>query len=110
VAAVMLLVGAALFDTTLVVISRLRARRPILFGGTDHTSHRLLRLGLGYGVVDSILVAGTAYTAGLGVLVARNVLPALPALAGASLPALVGLILLLRVPAYEGDQEFQLGA
>ena len=36
------LVGVFVFDTTLVVISRLRAGRPVLSGGRDHYSHRLL--------------------------------------------------------------------
>lgn len=31
-----------IFDTTLVVISRLRTRRPIYVGGKDHVSHRLV--------------------------------------------------------------------
>jgi UDP-GlcNAc:undecaprenyl-phosphate GlcNAc-1-phosphate transferase len=39
--------GVPLFDTSLVFISRFRRRAPLLQGGTDHTSHRLSRLGLG---------------------------------------------------------------
>jgi UDP-GlcNAc:undecaprenyl-phosphate GlcNAc-1-phosphate transferase len=39
--------GLPIFDTTLVTFARLRARRPVLQGGTDHSSHRLARLGLG---------------------------------------------------------------
>jgi UDP-GlcNAc:undecaprenyl-phosphate GlcNAc-1-phosphate transferase len=39
--------GLPVFDTTLVTFSRLLARRPISQGGTDHTSHRLARMGLG---------------------------------------------------------------
>ena len=44
--AVVLIMFPAVFDTTLVVISRTRAGRSIMVGGTDHTSHRLNRLGL----------------------------------------------------------------
>lgn len=40
------LLGVPLFDTVLVVLARLRERRPIQAGGTDHSSHRLARLGL----------------------------------------------------------------
>ena len=36
-----LIVGVALFDTSLVIWSRWRAGRPVFRGGTDHTSHRL---------------------------------------------------------------------
>ena len=39
--------GLPIFDTTLVTFSRLLNRRPVSQGGTDHTSHRLARFGLG---------------------------------------------------------------
>jgi UDP-GlcNAc:undecaprenyl-phosphate/decaprenyl-phosphate GlcNAc-1-phosphate transferase len=39
--------GLPVFDTTLVTFSRLLAHRPVSQGGTDHTSHRLARMGLG---------------------------------------------------------------
>ena len=38
-------VGLALFDTSLVIVSRLRAGLPIQLGGRDHFSHRLRLLG-----------------------------------------------------------------
>jgi UDP-GlcNAc:undecaprenyl-phosphate GlcNAc-1-phosphate transferase len=42
-----MVLGLPLFDTTLVVISRLRRRvNPFTTAGTDHTSHRLVKLGL----------------------------------------------------------------
>jgi UDP-GlcNAc:undecaprenyl-phosphate GlcNAc-1-phosphate transferase len=37
------LVGVAIFDTTLVVVSRARRRVTVLAGGRDHVTHRLLR-------------------------------------------------------------------
>jgi UDP-GlcNAc:undecaprenyl-phosphate GlcNAc-1-phosphate transferase len=41
-----LLVAPGVLDTTLVVVSRLRAGRPVLSGGRDHLTHRLAsRLG-----------------------------------------------------------------
>ena len=42
-----LVLGMPLFDTTMVFISRLRRGVSPLQGGTDHTSHRLARIGLG---------------------------------------------------------------
>jgi UDP-GlcNAc:undecaprenyl-phosphate GlcNAc-1-phosphate transferase len=36
-----LIVGVALYDTSLVIWSRWRGGRPVFHGGTDHTSHRL---------------------------------------------------------------------
>jgi UDP-GlcNAc:undecaprenyl-phosphate GlcNAc-1-phosphate transferase len=38
--------GAPIFDTTFVTLTRRLAHRPISVGGRDHTSHRLVRLGL----------------------------------------------------------------
>lgn len=38
--------GLPIFDTTLVVFTRLRERRSPMQGGKDHTSHRLVGLGL----------------------------------------------------------------
>jgi UDP-GlcNAc:undecaprenyl-phosphate GlcNAc-1-phosphate transferase len=38
--------GVPIFDTTLVVISRLRRKLAVAQGGTDHVSHRLVRLGM----------------------------------------------------------------
>lgn len=42
-----MLVGVPIFDTTLVVVSRLRRGNPIYRAGRDHTYHRLVKLGLG---------------------------------------------------------------
>ena len=42
-----LLVAPAVLDTALVVVSRLRSGRPVYVGGTDHSSHRLMLLGVG---------------------------------------------------------------
>lgn len=46
--------GVPIFDTTLVVLSRLRRRQPVSRAGRDHTYHRLIRLGLDPG--RSVLV------------------------------------------------------
>jgi UDP-GlcNAc:undecaprenyl-phosphate/decaprenyl-phosphate GlcNAc-1-phosphate transferase len=41
-----LILTVPLFDMTLVVLSRVRGRRPVFRGATDHSSHRLVALGL----------------------------------------------------------------
>jgi UDP-GlcNAc:undecaprenyl-phosphate GlcNAc-1-phosphate transferase len=41
-----MVLGVPIFDTTLVVASRLRRRQPIYHAGLDHTYHRLVALGL----------------------------------------------------------------
>lgn len=43
-----LVLGLPIFDTTLVVFTRLREGRSPLQGGTDHTSHRLVAMGLSF--------------------------------------------------------------
>lgn len=62
-----LLLGVPIFDTTLVVFSRLRRKRPIYSSSRDHTYHRLLNLGLG--PFRSVLVMQLA-ALGLGCLAA----------------------------------------
>lgn len=60
-----LVLGVALLDTTVVVVSRLRRRVSPFTGGQDHLSHRFLRLGLSVRrSVTALLVASLA----LGVL------------------------------------------
>ncbi len=49
-----LVLAYPIFDTALVVVTRILRRRPISLGGKDHSSHRLVRLGLG--PVDSVLL------------------------------------------------------
>jgi UDP-GlcNAc:undecaprenyl-phosphate GlcNAc-1-phosphate transferase len=41
-----LLMGVPIFDTTLIVVSRLRRNKPVYRAGQDHTYHRLVKLGL----------------------------------------------------------------
>jgi UDP-GlcNAc:undecaprenyl-phosphate/decaprenyl-phosphate GlcNAc-1-phosphate transferase len=103
--AVVLLVGPAVFDTTLVTTSRLRAHKHIFIGGTDHTSHRLRLLGVPPRTVVGLLVAGTAASAALGTLVAEGIVPPWPAVLGASAAFVVALVLLLRVGTYLGTDE-----
>ena len=43
-----LVLGVPIFDTVLVVVSRVRRGKPWWQGGVDHTSHRLVKLGLSH--------------------------------------------------------------
>lgn len=99
VTAVVLFTAPALFDTTLVVISRVARHRPIYIGGTDHTSHRLLRLGLSTRRVASLITLCAAACAGLGVAVGRGTIDPLPVIVPLAIVAIVGLVALLRLPA-----------
>ncbi len=91
--------GLPIFDTTLVTFSRILSRRPVSQGGTDHTSHRLARFGLGnHRAVFSMYLA-----AGILGLLAVYMTHSSPEIAiaifGAILAAgLIALILLERMP------------
>ena len=50
-----IVLGLPIFDTTLVVFTRLRERRSPMQGGKDHTSHRLVSLGLSQRVAVLVL-------------------------------------------------------
>ena len=101
-AAVGLLVGVPLLDTTLVVVSRVRAGRPIHVGGTDHLAHRLLLLGLPCRAVAAALALLAGATAALGLAVGRGLVPALPVAGGVAVVGGAALLALLRLPVYEG--------
>ncbi|MER7176655.1 MraY family glycosyltransferase, partial [Streptomyces mesophilus] len=86
-------------DTALVIVSRRRAGRPLLLGGTDHTAHRLRRVG--FTVPGAAVVLGAVAFAGTltAFLMHRGV--AGPSAATPLLLAVVGgLWALLKVPVY----------
>lgn len=58
-----LVLGVPVFDTALIIVSRLRrGLLPFSSPGKDHTAHRLANLGLGQkGAVLSLYVAGLAF-------------------------------------------------
>ncbi len=66
------LLAVPIFDTTFVVFERLRHRRPVAVGGTDHTSHRLVASGMSERVAVALLwgfglaAAGAATTVRAG--------------------------------------------
>lgn len=101
VVAVALVAGPALFDTTLVVISRLVAGRTIFVGGTDHTSHRLAALGLTNRQVAVLLAAVSAGCGVAGVAVGRGLVPPRLVVGPGALLATVLMVALLRMPVYD---------
>lgn len=83
-----IVLGLPIFDTTLVVISRLRRGQPFYLGGKDHTSHRLVsRMGMSQtrAVVTLYYVANIL---GLTALVVREATPLQATLIGGGLLAL----------------------
>lgn len=80
-----LMVGTAVLDTTLVVVSRLRGGRALLSGGNDHLTHRLLpglgsprRVALALAAVQLVLCAMAlgAAEAGIAYVVADGLVAA----------------------------------
>ena len=105
IAEMLLVTFVATVDTCLVLISRYRAGRPLLTGGTDHISHRLRRLGLSVRQVTFALFAATLAPCLCCVLVTEQRLPGLAAFAGVTTAAVALICWLLRVPGYPMDVE-----
>jgi UDP-GlcNAc:undecaprenyl-phosphate GlcNAc-1-phosphate transferase len=96
------LLGVPATDTAVVMLSRLRHRRGILNGGTDHISHRLVRLGFTTSEAALIHGAVSLMAAGFGAFVILRgslVLLAVPVV----LLAVAGLALQV-VPVYESEE------
>jgi len=100
VAVLVMITFVAAVDTALVVVSRRRAGRSWLAGGTDHIAHRLRRLGWGVNGA-ALTLAGCAAVSCLAALgVAWRLLPAAAVLAAAVALAAAAIGLLLRVEVY----------
>jgi UDP-GlcNAc:undecaprenyl-phosphate GlcNAc-1-phosphate transferase len=93
-----LILGVPFFDMVLVIVDRLRGRRPVFRGGTDHSSHRLSALGLSHGAVAAVIVAAEAIGCALAVtLLEVGFDPAVAIAIVTGLIAIALLVLLLRV-------------
>lgn len=64
------LLSVPLFDTAFVTVDRMRHGRPVSVGGSDHTAHRLARLGLGVPAVAAVLWAASLLAAAVASLAA----------------------------------------
>jgi UDP-GlcNAc:undecaprenyl-phosphate GlcNAc-1-phosphate transferase len=95
-----LILGATIFDTTLVSISRSRRGLiPFTTPGKDHTAHRLSNLGLGHRGAVIVLYSLGGILGGLAILVPRISPVAAYALAGAlAVAGLIAVALLERAP------------
>ena len=93
-----LIVAVPLFDMLLVVISRLRARRPVYVGGTDHSAHRLSSLGWSGRRVAGVLYVAQATLAAAAVWVTHlEVAAILPLISLETALAVTALVMLLRI-------------
>jgi UDP-GlcNAc:undecaprenyl-phosphate/decaprenyl-phosphate GlcNAc-1-phosphate transferase len=97
-----LVMGVAIFDTTLVTVSRLAHRLSPFQGGRDHVSHRLVAIGVPVPVAVALIYVAAAALGGLALGVSRIDRPNAYILAG--IVAGFGLLfgaLLARVPVYD---------
>jgi UDP-GlcNAc:undecaprenyl-phosphate GlcNAc-1-phosphate transferase len=96
--------GLPIFDTALVVLSRLRHRRPVFLGGRDHVSHRLVKMGLPVKFSVGLLYWVGLCLGWLGLVVSRANTQVGWMLLGFvfALGAFFG-VLLWRVPIYEDE-------
>jgi UDP-GlcNAc:undecaprenyl-phosphate/decaprenyl-phosphate GlcNAc-1-phosphate transferase len=95
----------ATVDTCVVLVSRHRAGRPLMLGGTDHVSHRLRRLGLSTWQVAAVLSASAALTCLAAIPVIRGWFPAVVPLVCAAGTGALLVWLLQKVPVYTAQEE-----
>lgn len=100
-----LVLGVALFDTTLVTVTRLAHGRSPLSGGRDHVSHRLVFVGLSVPVAVALIYAGAVALVWLAVLMSMLEEGAAYVLMGFVLAVALFLAMLIgRVPVYENSK------
>jgi UDP-GlcNAc:undecaprenyl-phosphate GlcNAc-1-phosphate transferase len=102
IAELVLVTFVATVDTGLVLISRRRAGRSFLVGGTDHAAHRLRRLGLSAQTVSLALCVSAALSCMGGLLLATRCSSVHGTGTLAVTIAAAGILvwLLLKVPGY----------
>jgi UDP-GlcNAc:undecaprenyl-phosphate GlcNAc-1-phosphate transferase len=93
----------ATVDTCVVLVSRHRAGRPLMLGGTDHVSHRLRRLGFSTWQVAFVLSGTAALTCFAVIPVVRGWVPGLVPLTVAAVSGAILVWLLQKVPVYAND-------
>jgi UDP-GlcNAc:undecaprenyl-phosphate GlcNAc-1-phosphate transferase len=103
-----LVLGVALFDTTLVTINRLHHRLNPMSGGRDHLSHRLVWVGIPVPVSVGLIYALAASLGFLGLLLSRLDRTSGLMLVGFVMAIALGAMALLSaVPVYETSRRKQ---
>ena len=103
-----LVLGVALFDTTLVTFNRIRHHRSPMQGGRDHASHRLVYVGIPVPVSVGLIYGLAASVGFLGLLLSR--LDRTSAIMLVAFVLTIGLgvfVLLSAVPVYESSRKRQ---
>jgi UDP-GlcNAc:undecaprenyl-phosphate GlcNAc-1-phosphate transferase len=104
-AAPILILLVPILDTTLVTVSRLLSGRSAAQGGRDHSSHRLVAIGLSQRSAVFVLWALSAFS-GLLAVSLGNYGDGLPGIAAAVfvIAAIIFAVFLARVHVYDDDQ------
>jgi UDP-GlcNAc:undecaprenyl-phosphate GlcNAc-1-phosphate transferase len=103
-----LVLGVALFDTTLVTVNRLYHHLNPMSGGRDHMSHRLVWVGIPVPVSVGLIYGLAASLGFLGVLLARLDRTSGLMLVGFVMTIAVGTMALLSaVPVYDSSRQRQ---
>lgn len=101
-----LILGVAIFDTCLVVLSRVKRGVPVFKAGKDHVSHRLANLGLSIRSSVLVLYLVSACMGFIGFVVSlSSPLPAWLLIGMLSTLALIAGALLMRVEVVEHQSE-----
>jgi UDP-GlcNAc:undecaprenyl-phosphate GlcNAc-1-phosphate transferase len=105
-----LVLGVPLFDMTLVILARIRDRRPVYLGGKDHTSHRLAGSGLsGRGIAVAHYAVQAAFVAEALWMIDASDTEITVAISVTAVIVLGMLIGLLRIPIREPSGAASLG-
>jgi UDP-GlcNAc:undecaprenyl-phosphate GlcNAc-1-phosphate transferase len=103
-----LVLGVALFDTTLVTVNRLYHRLNPMSGGRDHMSHRLVWVGIPVPVSVGLIYGLSVALGFLGVLLTRLDKTSGLMLVGFVMAVAVGTMALLSaVPVYDSSRQRQ---
>ena len=103
-----LVLGLPIFDTTLVVFTRLRERRSPLQGGKDHSSHRLVVMGLSHRAAVIVLYGVCLLLGGAAFIISTSDVPTAKLIGtGAATVAVIAFILLELVRVRQRQAELK---
>ena len=101
-AVIIALATVALFDTALVSVSRLASGRSPFLGGKDHTSHRLISLGLSVRQAVAIIYVSAALFDGAAIVMAElGRVVRITGIVGIAALSTCAALILMRVDVYE---------
>lgn len=101
IAVILAVPGVALFDTTLVMVSRVTHRRNPFNGGQDHTSHRLVYCGLSVRQAVGLTYLTGAVLGGAAITMTQFPSARIVGVVGLLVVAALAAVPLYRVPVYK---------